>query len=391
MNLRKVIASVSGSALVLAGISVSSPAHAATSCEVVYTANPWNEGPSSGGFTANLTVKNTGDAWSGWTLAFTLPSGQSVTLPGWSANWAQSGQNVTATPLDWNRNIGTNGSTGIGFNGRWSGSYTSPTSFSVNGVACNGQPPQNQPPTVSLTSPTAGQSFPSGTAVSLSATASDPDGTVDRVEFLIDGTVVGTDTTSPYSFSATGLSVGTHTAAARAVDTGNPPASAITPSVSFSVTGTQQAAIVATPASVSVPSGGTAGVNFRLNQAPSSSVTVAIARSGSTALSISPTSITFTSSNWQAGVNATITAAAGTAAASSTFTASATGYTSAAVSATRLGTGQRADNPYAGAGVYVNPQWRAQALAEPGGSRIANQPTGVWFDRISALDRKSVV
>ena len=34
---------------------------------------------------------------------------------------------------------------------------------------------QNTPPTVSLTSPTAGQNFPTGTAVSLTATASDPD------------------------------------------------------------------------------------------------------------------------------------------------------------------------------------------------------------------------
>ncbi|WP_158842200.1 glycoside hydrolase family 6 protein [Saccharothrix deserti] len=48
--------------------------------------------------------------------------------------------------------------------------------------------------------------------------------------------------------------------------------------------------------------------------------------------------------------------------------------------------GTRVDNPYVGAGVYVNPQWSARAAAEPGGSRIANQPTGVWMDRISAID-----
>ncbi|MBB5803545.1 cellulose 1,4-beta-cellobiosidase [Saccharothrix ecbatanensis] len=47
--------------------------------------------------------------------------------------------------------------------------------------------------------------------------------------------------------------------------------------------------------------------------------------------------------------------------------------------------GPRVDNPYVGAGVYVNPQWSRQAAAEPGGSRIANQPTGVWMDRISAI------
>ncbi|MFF4799638.1 glycoside hydrolase family 6 protein [Streptomyces sp. NPDC001351] len=48
--------------------------------------------------------------------------------------------------------------------------------------------------------------------------------------------------------------------------------------------------------------------------------------------------------------------------------------------------GGRVDNPYAGAKVYVNPEWSAHAAAEPGGSRISNQPTGVWLDRIAAIN-----
>ncbi|MFF7259046.1 glycoside hydrolase family 6 protein [Streptomyces sp. NPDC008159] len=47
--------------------------------------------------------------------------------------------------------------------------------------------------------------------------------------------------------------------------------------------------------------------------------------------------------------------------------------------------GSRVDNPYAGAKVYVNPEWSRNAAAEPGGSRIANQPTGVWLDRTAAI------
>ncbi len=47
--------------------------------------------------------------------------------------------------------------------------------------------------------------------------------------------------------------------------------------------------------------------------------------------------------------------------------------------------GPKADNPYADAAMYVNPEWSAKAAAEPGGSRIANQPTGVWLDRIAAI------
>jgi cellulose 1,4-beta-cellobiosidase len=42
-------------------------------------------------------------------------------------------------------------------------------------------------------------------------------------------------------------------------------------------------------------------------------------------------------------------------------------------------------NPYVGAKQYVNPDWAAKANAEPGGSRIANQPTGVWLDSIAAI------
>ncbi|MEU1040412.1 glycoside hydrolase family 6 protein [Streptomyces sp. NPDC005551] len=47
--------------------------------------------------------------------------------------------------------------------------------------------------------------------------------------------------------------------------------------------------------------------------------------------------------------------------------------------------GGKADNPYTGAKVYVNPEWSAKAAAEPGGTKISNQPTAVWLDRIAAI------
>jgi cellulose 1,4-beta-cellobiosidase len=49
-------------------------------------------------------------------------------------------------------------------------------------------------------------------------------------------------------------------------------------------------------------------------------------------------------------------------------------------------TGDKADNPFAGAKLYVNPEWSAKAAAEPGGSRIANTSTSVWLDRIAAIE-----
>ncbi|WP_159666183.1 glycoside hydrolase family 6 protein [Streptomyces mexicanus] len=45
----------------------------------------------------------------------------------------------------------------------------------------------------------------------------------------------------------------------------------------------------------------------------------------------------------------------------------------------------RVDNPYVGAKVYVNPEWSKLAAAEPGGTRVSNQPTAVWLDRIAAI------
>ena len=48
--------------------------------------------------------------------------------------------------------------------------------------------------------------------------------------------------------------------------------------------------------------------------------------------------------------------------------------------------GDRVDNPYAGAKVYVNPEWSANAASEPGGSAVADEPTAVWMDRIAAIE-----
>jgi len=43
------------------------------------------------------------------------------------------------------------------------------------------------------------------------------------------------------------------------------------------------------------------------------------------------------------------------------------------------------DNPFEGVKGYVNQEWAAKAAAEPGGSRVSNNPTAVWLDRIAAI------
>jgi len=76
----------------------------------------------------------------------------------------------------------------------------------------------NAAPSVSITSPTSGASFTQGTPVTVDATASDPDGSVAKVDFYSDGVLVGTDATAPYSASVSGLTLGSHTLQAVATD-----------------------------------------------------------------------------------------------------------------------------------------------------------------------------
>jgi hypothetical protein len=78
------------------------------------------------------------------------------------------------------------------------------------------------PPAVSLTSPSSGSAYTVGTNVNLAATASDTDGTITQVQFLVNGVALGTDNTSPYSLVWTPGSTGTYTVTAQATDdTGN--------------------------------------------------------------------------------------------------------------------------------------------------------------------------
>ncbi|MFF7990543.1 glycoside hydrolase family 6 protein [Kitasatospora xanthocidica] len=73
--------------------------------------------------------------------------------------------------------------------------------------------------------------------------------------------------------------------------------------------------------------------------------------------------------------------------ATTTPTPTPTGTPTSTPTGTPTGTppGSRVDNPYAGAKVYVNPEWSAHAAAEPGGAKVANQPTGIWLDRIATI------
>jgi len=76
----------------------------------------------------------------------------------------------------------------------------------------------NTPPSVSLTAPANGGSAQVNTPVTVSADASDTDGTVTLVEFFDGATSIGTDTSSTYSITWTPLTTGTRNMTARATD-----------------------------------------------------------------------------------------------------------------------------------------------------------------------------
>lgn len=80
--------------------------------------------------------------------------------------------------------------------------------------------PVNAKPTVTITSPASGSAANTGLAVNLAATATDTDGTVAKVEFFDGTTKLGEDTTSPYTFSWTPATAGSHTIKAVATDNG---------------------------------------------------------------------------------------------------------------------------------------------------------------------------
>ena len=131
--------------LAVAGIA---PASAATSCQVAYSVNQWNTG-----FTASVTITNEGPALTAWTLTYSYTGNQQLTQ-GWSGNWTQSGENVTVTNASWNGALATGASTQIGANFSYSGTNTAPTSFSINGTACNGGGVTSSPTPTPTSSPT---------------------------------------------------------------------------------------------------------------------------------------------------------------------------------------------------------------------------------------------
>ncbi len=110
------------------------------------------------------------------------------------------------------------------------------TSIAANIIA-------NIPPSVALTAPANGATFTTPGTMTLTATASDVDGTVTLVEFYSGATKVGEDATSPYSYTWTNPPAGGPALTARATD--NRGATTISSPATIQITGTPPAGPVA--------------------------------------------------------------------------------------------------------------------------------------------------
>ncbi|MER5584146.1 cellulose binding domain-containing protein [Streptomyces asoensis] len=101
-------------------------------CAVTYTiTNQW-----SGGFQADVKLTNTGtSAWSGWSLGWSFPGGQTVSQL-WNADYTQSGAAVTVKNVGWNGNVAAGSSVAFGFTGTWTGTNGKPTAFRLGDRSC---------------------------------------------------------------------------------------------------------------------------------------------------------------------------------------------------------------------------------------------------------------
>ncbi|MEJ3750660.1 cellulose binding domain-containing protein [Actinomycetes bacterium KLBMP 9797] len=187
-------------AVAAGAVAYAGAANAAAGCRLNYVINSqW-----AGGFNADLTITNLADPINGWTLRFAFPAADQQLAQTWNADWTQSGQQVSASSLDWNATLGTNRSLTIGFVGTWSGSNPAPASFTLNGVPCTGgivptvtpsrttsSPIADWPPVVTLLSPTAAARYVAPVTIPLAATATVGGGhSITSVSFRVNGVTV---------------------------------------------------------------------------------------------------------------------------------------------------------------------------------------------------------
>ncbi|MFI0423153.1 cellulose binding domain-containing protein [Spongiactinospora sp. 9N601] len=103
-------------------------------CVVSYRAATWGSRVN-----AEITVRNAGTtAIDGWTLTVGYPAAASSVrlVSGWSADWTQSGTELTGVSKRWNKVLHAGSATQVGFTASYSGSVPAPVTLRLNGRTC---------------------------------------------------------------------------------------------------------------------------------------------------------------------------------------------------------------------------------------------------------------
>ena len=384
--------------LAVAGVAGSGAAGAATSsCSAAYSVQTdWGSG-----FTASLNVTNNGTAAiTGWTVTYTYAGNQTLSN-GWNGTWSQSGKTVTVTNASYNGSLAAGASTTAGANFNYSGTNAAPASVTCTPAGSTTPPPGSINATPTSLNVTQGSTGTFTLALSSAPTANETvsiaaSGNSGLTASPTSLTFTPSNFSTPQTVTVTANATGTGTTTFTASGSGYT-AATVTATEVPSSNGTPS--LMVTPASQTITQGTTGTVGISLSSAPSSNVTVSVARtSGNTGLSVTAgSSLTFTPTNYSTAQSVTITADSSSSGAA-TFTVSASGLTSVTFTATEAAActsncATHVADPFTGAKPYLNPDYvkevQAQAAADGNNAAeaaVANSQTAIWLDTIAAIN-----
>lgn len=103
-------------------------------------------------------------------------------------------------------------------------------------------------PTVSISSPANSASFTAPASITINATAAETGGTISKVEFYNGATLLGTDLTSPYSYTWSSVAAGSYSLTAKAYDNQSPIVNTTSAVVNVTVTALVPVVSISSPA-----------------------------------------------------------------------------------------------------------------------------------------------
>jgi hypothetical protein len=240
---------------------------------------PGTSSTATGSFVASNAFDN--DATTRWESAYADPQWVYVDLGNtysvnrvkitWETAFGKDYQIQTSTDANnWNtiktvtgNTTTVNDLTGLSGSGRYVRIYGTARAtaygysiFSVEVYGSGGV--SNVAPSCSITAPANNASYAPPATINITANASDSDGTISKVDFYSGATLLGTDTSSPYSFSWTNVPAGTYNLTAVATDNGGLTATSGLVTVTVAVTSSSNLALNKPATASSILGGNTA-------------------------------------------------------------------------------------------------------------------------------------